>query len=297
VVVLEDSHNGLIQRIVYRFVKRHIAGVTTDSAIRTALQYNGRNTRTTITFLNENGKDQKKARYNINTYLHLIRQISRLRINADISLRPSQIGYPANMQIFEKGISELSSTANSFGVMVWMENERSADMMQFYRHFASYNLKSVGVEMISSMDQNDKTLRALARKHVPIKLDLVAPRRRTSDKLKGYVKGRTGAVREHIDIIRRLYDLNYDLRVVATDERLVPGLIAVDKDYRKNLIFEILLGYGNKKVAELAKTKVNMSVYIPYGKDWIPYAINRFAGGHMRGIATAVLAGQRAEQV
>jgi proline dehydrogenase len=294
---LEDSQNGLIRSIVYRFVKRHIAGLTTDSAIRTALQYNGKNTKTTITFLNENGKDQKKARYNINTYSHLIRQISRLRINADISLRPSQIGYPVNMQIFEKGISELSSLAQSFGVLVWLEHERSYDMMQFYRHFASYNLKSVGLELISSSDQTDKTLKAFARKGVPIKLDLNTPSRRTSDKLKGYVKGGKAITKNQIDLITRFYDLDYNLKAVVTDERLVPGLMAMDKDYRKNLIFEILLGYGNKRVADLAKTKVNMSVYIPYGKDWVPYAINRFTGGHMRDIATAVLAGQHAKQV
>ena len=144
----EQADNGIKKRLAYRLVKKHIAGLTTDSAIRTALQFNGKGIHTTITFLNENGKDQKKARYNINTYSHLIRQLSRFRINSDISVRPSQLGYPENIQIFEKGLKELSSLAQSYGMSVWLENEDHAYMETIYGLVSTSGNSAIGVSAL-----------------------------------------------------------------------------------------------------------------------------------------------------
>ena len=87
---MED--NNIVKKLVFRFIRRHIAGTTTDSAIKAALQLNESGIKATLTFLSEGAKETNKARYNVNAYSHLLKQISRLRVNADVSLRPGQIG-------------------------------------------------------------------------------------------------------------------------------------------------------------------------------------------------------------
>ena len=75
----------------------------------------------------------------------------------------------------------------------------------------------------------------------------------------------------------------------SNDTRWMRSMVKGNEAYRKNLMFEIPLGYSIRRLNGLAKGRNALSLYVPYGKDWAPYIVNRLAEGKMRGIAAKLL--------
>jgi hypothetical protein len=156
--------------------------------------------------------------------------------------------------------------------------------VQLYRKFKP-KCSSLGVEVRPDYDDEEgvSVAKLLSGKDV-VKLRCYVDERKAHpkkiDKLRLY--------RNYIDA---LMAKKAHLTLLEHDHKLIGKLISSSKDYKKNLIFEIPLGY-NGKLGKLAKGKLNMSVYVPYGKDWIPYFINRLAEGRVRNIAVTLLDGQ-----
>lgn len=285
------SEKGIIRRLAFRFVKKHIAGFTTESAIRAALDLNKKGYGATITFLNESARDYTKSRYNINAYMHVMRQISRLRIKADISLRPTQIGYISNHGMLAKGLSEITRFAEQSGIQVWLEHEDSIDMESVYEQCSDGISKSLGFEL-PALYADRSQFKTLAGTKFPIKLNFSTPRKEKLSPEKKFHIRKGSVAKEYAAIASWFVAKKYNVRKVMADEHLVTKLSSSFGDYKRNLIFEILLGYEGKKAPEGSKSKVGMSVYMPYGKDWIPYAIGRLTEGRMRAIAIKVLDGK-----
>ncbi len=106
-------------------------------------------------------------------------------------------------------------------------------------------------------------------------------------------------LRHHTDMlglftasIDRLVDNDTSVTVFSQDEKFMSSLLRANRGHRKNLAFEVPLGYNAKRVNALIKSKANVGVYVSYGKDWIPYAINRLTEGRIRDIAMALLDGE-----
>lgn len=286
------SESGIIRRLAFRLVKKHIAGFTTESAIRTALELNKKGYGATITFLNESARDYTKSRYNINAYTHIMRQISRLRIKADVSIRPTQIGYISNHGMLSKGLSEITRAADQYGIQVWLEHEDNVDMESIYEMCSSGMPKSLGFEIPALYADRSQFKPLTSSKH-PIKLTFGTPKRENLSPEKKFHIRKGSVAKEYANITNWFIAKKYNVKRVMADGHLIGKLSSSFGDYKRNLIFEILLGYEGKKAPDGSKSKVGMSVYMPYGKDWIPYAINRLTEGRMRAIAIKVLDGKK----
>ncbi len=284
---LEKKDNNLIGKLVFRLVKKHIAGSTSSAVLNVVRDLNDKGMHTTVTLLNDHVDDQTKARYNANAYIQFIKQLSRLQLDSDVSLRPSQIGSLVDSNLLEWNMNEIVNAVNSGNHRLWLEEEASGmgEIVRLYRKFRP-KCDSLGVEVRPDYDDEDgdSVSKLFSNKDV-VKLRCHVDERKAHpkkvDKLKLY--------RNYIDI---LMAKRANLTILEHDQKLIGKLVSSSKDYKKNLIFEIPLGY-NGKVSKSAKGKLNMSVYVPYGKDWIPYFINRLAEGRVRNIAVTLLDGQK----
>jgi len=61
------------------------------------------------------------------------------------------------------------------------------------------------------------------------------------------------------------------------------------REYRKSMVFEFQLGYSNKAIGNLMKKGAKASVYVPFGKDWTQYAINKVPENYARFLASSLL--------
>ncbi len=289
-VYLEEQSN-IIRKLIFRLVKKHIAGSTSAAVLNTVRDLNNRGFHATVTLLNDHVDDQTKAKYNTNAYVQFIRQMSRLHLNSDVSIRLSQIGHGIDDLLLEKNFQSILDVANSCKQRLWIENEaelNNEELMPIYRKFKS-TCSVLGVEIRPDPEYNGtKNIGKMVSNKDIIKL--MNPLKEAHKDKHAKRADRFKAYKEWIDV---LMNKKITLTVLEDDPKLINRIIASNKDYKRNLIFEIPLGYSSRKLNALQKSKLNLSVYVPYGKDWIPYFINRLAEGRVRNIAVALLNGER----
>ena len=87
------EHATIVEGLLYRLIRKHIAGTTMSSAIEKAKELNGKKLPVSIAFLSDSARDSAKARYATTTYLELIRRIARMGLKASVQVPLGQIGY------------------------------------------------------------------------------------------------------------------------------------------------------------------------------------------------------------
>ena len=69
-------------------------------------EINDRGWHATVTLLNDHVTDLSKAKYNTNAYSQVVRELTRLHLNSDISIRPSQLGYRLDGEAFSANLAQ-----------------------------------------------------------------------------------------------------------------------------------------------------------------------------------------------
>ncbi len=293
------KEHGIIRRIVFRLVRKRIAGSTSGSLIKNIMNINERGMHATATLLNDRSMDLQKAKYNTNSYLQMVRQISRLHLNSDISLRPSQLGYSLSEEAFNKNLEDIVSLGSQAGIKTWLELENDLNydsiITMYTRLRDTYS--GIGVEVPYGL--NGSAFKQLSRKDGHMKI-VVGKRYADRSKAKAEAgaekngkEGKKSASKSRIDdmvnYFGRAAGACRDVMISDTEESNVMKIANKSKELKKGVMFELPFGESNKKLNKLIKSRINLSIYTPYGKDWVTYAVNRLAEGRIRRIAAAVL--------
>ena len=296
---MAEEQHGFLKKLIFKLVKKHMAGATSASAIKMLQQLNDKKLAGTVTFLNENDITKVKAKYNANSYMQLMKQISRLNIKSDVSIRPSQIGYGIDRKAAEENMSDILECAESNGIYVWIESGMHAGSIDPLDIYKTHRSKMLCFELpINAFYKSNNGIEKALGTGCKVKIlpystygadaEISKKRVKRLDKINSHKK----ELDAYSDIVRTLLNKDMKVTLFSSDEKFLERFAELDKDYRRNLIFELPLGYNNKRMSMLMKKKINLSVYVSYGKDWVPYAINRLAEGHIRDIAKALLDGE-----
>ncbi len=306
---MPKEHN-IIKGFVFRFVKKSIAGSTLSSVLQEARKNDSKGLHTTVTFLNDAVDDATKARYNANAYVQLAKQASRLHLNADVSVRLSQIGSNLNNGIMDMCLSDLVEAVKGTNTRVWLESENDTDtnaLLEVYRKCKD-QYENIGVEIPIGYNLEVSTIKRLLKPNDMVKLtsysytgiveaeemDEASRANLKKKKAKGknakngkHKKGKDSEaahnkfILEHyLANIGKLLQADVGVAIFEHDEKLISKIASFSKEYKKSLIFELPLGYNANKMGKLQKLKINLSIYTPYGKDWTSYVVNRLTVKH-----------------
>lgn len=288
-----SDQKHLIKGIVFRLVKKHIAGSTTQSVLEAVRRLNTQGMHATVTLLNDHIEQPQQARYNANAYVQLIKQTSRLNLNSDVSLRLTQLGYGIDSTLMGKNLLEVIGAATENKQKVWIESESSIDteeMLSIYRDFKD-GKSCLGMEIIPNQEEKGMVIESIKSKDlVKVKCHLHKGGESKSR------KESVGALKLYKSYIDGLRGAKASVTILDHNASLIGKIAALDKSYKNNITFEAPMGYGGKKLKSLSEKKFNMSVYVPYGKDWVPYMINRLTEGRIRNIAIALLNGENGHE-
>ncbi len=299
-----SNKNSLIKKLIFKLIKKHILGLTFNSAKKNITELNSKGFNTTITFLNDYKIDQSKAKYNINTYVQLLKQLSKFNLNTSISLRLSQIGYNVNPNNSLKGLEQIIELSNKFKMDLWLEAGYNIEISTLFKIYKKYkpNSKYLGIEipiqfkkLENQLNSNDKVKLFIYKNISNI---LINNEITTSDKIKDIdkldLKNKKENLHQQIiknmDLIKNLTNKGLKLTLFIHDYRLISKIFKDIKEdkYKKNLIFELPLDNYNKKNFKMINMN-KISLYAPYGKDLIPYAIDRLVDGYIKDIAISIL--------
>ncbi|HLE08372.1 MAG TPA: proline dehydrogenase family protein [Thermodesulfobacteriota bacterium] len=256
---------------------RYIAGATRGDAIKVVKRLNRKGLLATIDILGENVQDKEEADANTNEYLSLLEDIKKEGVLSTISFKLTHIGLDISDELARKNAEKIIKRTEELRNFARFDMERSGYTQKTLDIFLEVAKKhqNAGIAIQSSLKRSADDIKLLIGKRASVRL----------------VKG---AYKEPPDIAfesKKDVDSNFSALMkellskgsypaIATHD---VGLIDEAKKFaRDNKItkdrfeFQMLLGIKRTLQKKLVDNGYRVRVYVPYGKNWLPYVLRRF---------------------
>ena len=263
--------------VVGFFARRYVAGDTLSEAVALVRRLHDQGCCATIDVLGESVTEAEQARAVVRDYHAVIDVIGEQQLDANISLKPTQLGLAIDEGLCRDNLAAILEKANSRGIFVRidMEDAPTTDAtLRVYRDLIRRFPSGAGVVLQARLRRTLADAAALAAERTNVRL------------CKGiYLEPRAIAYEER-DIIRNAY--LHALRVllrggsyvgIAThDEWLICEALALLQELgiaRDRYEFQMLLGVDPELRGILTKAGHRLRVYTPFGTHWYPYSVRR----------------------
>ena len=262
--------------IVRKIASRYIAGETVDEALRVAAMLNQRGIRATLDILGEDVHNLIQAERAVNGYSAVLEEIDRRKIDANVSIKLTQLG----LKVDTRACLDLTD--------------------RLVRHAKELNnFVRIDMEDSSCTTETLRIYRALRQDHTNVGVVIQAYLRRTADDVAGLedlrpnyrlCKGVYIEPREISYHDMRIIDQNYGylldklfrngsyVGIATHDELMVWSALRLIRELklpRTAYEFQMLLGVDEQLRDIIRAEGHNLRVYIPFGRDWYAYSVRR----------------------
>ncbi len=259
--------------MLYRLVKKHIAGTTMSAAISKVIDLNKKNFPTSVTFLSGAVDTKAKAKYITSTYLELIRRLSRLGLKASIHIKSEQLGILLDEDSMLNNFDEILTTGNKYGVFIWLElPNKMTTIAEKFNGAKGYGLAFHEREALDLLkyEKRPRSTKILFEEHHGSS--------KTTKKNKKIHKN-----------LEKLTKTANNLVLSSPPEHLIREILSPKSKYKNNIVLEFKLGYSSKKLKNLLKKNKKIIINVPFGKDWEEFAMHSVPEGYMRFLANSLL--------
>jgi len=261
-----------------RMARRFVAGETLDEAVAAARASNQAGMLASLDFLGENVASEADARRARDLYLAKFDRIAQERLDANISLKLTQLGMDLGETFCQGMLEPIVERAASYGNFVRVDMEGSAytqrtiDLVRRVRG----KYAAVGTVIQSYLYRSEQDVRDLLAAGCRIRLckgaykepaEIAFPQKADVDA--NFVK-----------LMRILLPSGIYHGIATHDPRLIETTMdfasknGIGKDQFE---FQMLYGIRTDLQQELVRAGYGMRIYIPYGSDWFPYFMRRLA--------------------
>jgi proline dehydrogenase len=281
------SQNRLLRRfgersqVGRRLSSRFVAGMEIEDALRVAEAVNRQGMRVTLDSLGESVTSEVEAHASAEIYHRLLDAIAARKLNANVSVKLTQMGLELSPDLAEKIAEELARHARSAGSFLRVDMEGSQftqitlDIVR--RLHAKADLRgSIGVVIQAYLYRSQSDIEQLLADGIRVRLC-------------------KGAYKEPAEIAyprKADVDANFvRLSCLLLDSPLYHGLathdeamVAAAKSFAAQhkidagrYEFQMLFGVRRDLQRKLVREGYNVRVYIPFGREWYPYFMRRLA--------------------
>jgi proline dehydrogenase len=262
--------------IVRRVSRRYIAGDTLDEAVRTVADLNGEGLMATLDVLGESVTDRSLVDAAVREYAAAIDAIRKGRLDANISIKPTQFGLSLDFDLCLDRVRTLVAQARDAGnfVRIDMEDSRcTSATLDLYRRLRTEGFTNVGVVLQAYMRRSLADVRALPEganvrlcKGIYIEPPDVAYQDR-------------GVVNKNfVRLLEELFDRGAYVGIATHDEDLV---FEAERTLERRRLpgtayeFQMLLGVAEPLRRIVRGAGHRLRVYVPYGPQWYAYSLRR----------------------
>jgi proline dehydrogenase len=269
----------------WSFAKRFVAGETLDSAIEVVRELNKKGLLVTLDHLGENVYSEAAADKATQAYLDLLDRIAQTGVNANASLKLTQLGLDVSEDLCLNNMRRILTKAKEHDNFIRIDMESTAYTDRTLRIFRTlrdeYDFKNVGVVIQAYLRRSEQDVRELSADGVNIRLCKGA-----------YMELPTVAFPEKSDV-----DANYIklMQIYLSEPARNAGayvglathddnMIAASQAYaneqhipKDRYEFQMLFGIRGNRQLQLVSEGHKMRVYVPYGTEWYPYFMRRLA--------------------
>jgi len=288
-VLLAASTNAWLReramkaRFVRRSVSRFMPGEQVEDALRAAGELRSGGITTILTQLGENITRVEEFEQVTQHYLDVLDKVAASGLDAQISIKPTQLGLDLDRALCERNLDRLIERAEQRNNFVWIDMESSAYVdptLDLYRR-ARAKSKRVGVAFQAYLYRTAKDVESLIPLGPAIRI------------VKGaYLEPPTVAFPKKSDTDESFYRLCTRLMAndaqragtllhIATHDVTLAGRlsdwIAQQKVPQSAYEFAMLYGIQREQQLRLARQGKRLRVLISYGEYWFPWYMRRLA--------------------
>jgi proline dehydrogenase len=255
---------------------RFVAGETLDEAVTAASELNRAGMRVSLDLLGEEVHDAASAGNACEEYLACLDRIAAEELDANISVKLTQLGLSIDEGLAIEAIGRLSDRAERVGTTVTIDMEDSRYTEATVRLFEQGQSETAnfGVALQAYM------------KRTPADLERLMP-------LGGHIRLCKGAYVEPDEVAiqsKSIVDAAFEqqMRSLMAAESTVPAIATHDSrmlDTGRELAsrrsepfeFQMLFGVRTDVQHELVAQGFPLRIYLPFGSQWYPYLTRRLA--------------------
>lgn len=267
--------------IVGRVARRYVAGETLDEAVEHVRALNREGAMVTLDLLGEAVSKREAATEAVEEYLRILDRIEAESLDANVSLKPTQLGLGIDEGFCQDNIARIVERAARAGrfVRIDMEDRTTTDATlriyrQLHRRYGDGAFGHVGVVLQAYMRRTLADIAALPAELANVRLCkgiYVEPR---EDAWKGYDTVRAN----YLAALEKLLRAGIYVGIATHDELLAQGAVALLDELgtaRDRYEFQMLLGVDAQLRRILIAGGHRLRVYVPYGRDWYEYSTRR----------------------
>ncbi len=264
-----------------RMSSRFVAGMEIQDVVRAAKELADLGIASTLDSLGENVTTPGEARRSGEVYHRLLDAIESQKLNANVSLKLTQMGMDLDPGLAEEIVAELvqhAVAANTF-VRVDMEGSQytqaTIDMVRRI-HALPGNRGHVGVVIQAYLYRSAQDIRTLTGEGIRIRLckgaykepaSLAFPEKKDVDA--NFVK-----------LMQLLLTSGLYHGIATHDEQMIAATKQFVREHGldpRSFEFQMLYGIRRDLQRSLVKEGFPMRVYVPFGTEWYPYFMRRLA--------------------
>jgi proline dehydrogenase len=260
--------------LLFPVAKHYIAGKYSSDIAQNAKSLNSFGFRIIANYLGEDLTNDEDIKSAVNQYISLIEVLDQNKISGCISVKLTQLGLSISDKLAMENLNSIVNEARAKDMYVWIDmestnyTEKTLDI--YYKTLATY--KYVGVAIQSYLKRSESDIKELLNKGGQVRL--VKGAYHEDPEL--LVGGRRETRENYAKLLKMLFSGKNFFAVATHDEKLIKLAQDLAKETRnENFEFQFLKGVREKRSLQLVSDGFKVSIYIPYGENWLPYALRR----------------------
>jgi proline dehydrogenase len=260
---------------------RFVAGMEIDDAVRVAQAVNQQGIHVTLDSLGESVSSEDEAQKAADIYHQLLDQISARNVDANVSVKLTQMGLELDPELAEAIALSLTEHAKSLGNFVRIDMEDSSltqltlDIVR--RIHARPDLRgAIGIVIQSYLYRSEADIEQLVADGIRVRLCKGAYK----EPAEVAFPAKADVDKNYIKLSHMLLDSPVYHGLATHDEAMIDAaraFVAKHKIDSSRFEFQMLYGVRRDLQRKLVAEGFNVRVYIPFGREWYPYFMRRLA--------------------
>jgi proline dehydrogenase len=267
-------------RLARAFARRFVAGETAGEAIIAVQELNRKGITASLDLLGESVHTEAEARAAGQEYVALLHSIAKSGVNANVSLKLTQMGFDIDEDLCVRIVTEILEVAKGYESFVRLDMESSEyterTLTMFEKRLYPAYRANVGIVLQSMLRRTRDDVERAITSQARVRLCKGA-----------YLEPATVAFPDKSDVdanyaecAKALMQRGHYAGLATHDEKLIRSVIDFAKATNiaaDRFEFQMLYGVRRDLQERLVKEGWRMRVYVPFGTQWYPYLMRRLA--------------------
>ncbi|MDH4117530.1 MAG: proline dehydrogenase family protein [Acidimicrobiia bacterium] len=280
--VIAATHNPVVEKVVTgtdpgrSLAHRFVAGDTVEQAAGAASDLNAKGMQVSLDLLGEEVHDETTALSAAAGYLEAIDRIQHDGLDANISIKLTQLGLSFDPDLATESLDRLARAATAAGstVTVDMEDSRFTGQTLDLYEDAQRTHGNLGVCVQAYLKRTPEDLERIIPLggHIRLCKGAYVEDEAVAHTEKEAVDGAFAALLE-----RLMQSENVKPAIATHDDRLIDRTEELATDRKAPWEFQMLYGVRPNLHEQLVGEGRSVRIYVPYGSEWYAYLTRRLA--------------------